>query len=186
MSIFVDIEKHFQGFTFKAKFEVQNEVISLLGASGCGKSMILKCIAGIVKPDKGKIILDDVTLFDSEKKINLSTQKRRVGLLFQNYALFPNMTVLQNIKAGSLRDKKKDDSEIERVIEKFGLSDLKSRFPHQLSGGQQQRVALARILVSAPNILMLDEPFSALDTHLRFTLEKELKKVIKDSYICIA
>ena len=180
MSIFVDIEKHFQGFTLKAKFEVQNEVISLLGASGCGKSMILKCIAGIVKPDKGKIILDDVTLFDSEKKINLSTQKRRVGLLFQNYALFPNMTVLQNIKAGSLRDKKKDDSEIERVIEKFGLSDLKSRFPHQLSGGQQQRVALARILVSAPNILMLDEPFSALDTHLRFTLEKELKKVIKD------
>ena len=158
MSIFVDIEKHFQDFTLKAKFEVQNEVISLLGASGCGKSMILKCIAGIVKPDKGKIILDDVTLFDSEK----------------------NMTVLQNIKAGSLRDKKKDDSEIERVIEKFGLSDLEKRFPHQLSGGQQQRVALARILVSAQNILMLDEPFSALDTHLRFTLEKELKKVIKD------
>ena len=181
MSIYVDIEKDFGSFRLKAKFEAGNETLALLGASGCGKSMTLRCIAGILTPDRGKIILDGVTLFDSEKKINLPPQKRHTGLMFQNYALFPNMTVLQNIKAGAKREKdsKIREDMIQSTLEQFDLKDLADRYPHQLSGGQQQRVALARILVSNPGILLLDEPFSALDSHLRFKLEQEVRRVIK-------
>ena len=181
MSIFVDIEKKLGNFTLKAKFQAGDETLALLGASGCGKSMTLRCIAGIEKPDRGKIILDGVTLFDSEKKVNLTPQQRHTGLMFQNYALFPNMTVLQNINSGAKREK---DSKIrkdmvESTLESFDLVDLADRYPHQLSGGQQQRVALARILVSSPNILLLDEPFSALDSHLRFKLEREVRETAK-------
>ncbi|MBR6519175.1 MAG: sulfate/molybdate ABC transporter ATP-binding protein [Oscillospiraceae bacterium] len=181
MSIIVDIEKDLGSFFLKVNFEAGNETLALLGASGCGKSMTLKCIAGIETPDRGKIIVDGVTLFDSEKKINLSPQKRRMGLMFQNYALFPNMTVLQNIRTGAKREKNsaKRESAVQDVMEKFGISDLAKRYPHQLSGGQQQRVALARILVSDPMVLLLDEPFSALDSHLRFRLEQELRSVIR-------
>ena len=181
MSVYVDIEKDFGSFCLKAKFEAGNETLALLGASGCGKSLSLKCIAGIEKPDRGKIIVDGVTLFDSEKRINLSPQKRRTGLMFQNYALFPNMTVLQNIQAGARRekDKSKRKLDVQTVMESFGLTDYAGHYPHQLSGGQQQRVALARILVSEPRILLLDEPFSALDSHLRFRLEQEVRQVIR-------
>lgn len=182
MSLYVDIEKNLGSFRLKTKFEADNETVALLGASGCGKSLTLKCIAGIEKPDKGRIIVDDVVLFDSEKKINLSPQQRRTGLMFQNYALFPNMTVLQNIRAGANReaDQKRRAAAVDAVMKNFGLAELANRLPHQLSGGQQQRVALARILVSAPRILLLDEPFSALDSHLRFRLEREVKQVIRD------
>ena len=181
MSIYVDIEKDFGSFVLKAAFEAGNETLSLLGPSGCGKSMTLRCIAGMEKPDRGKIIVDGVTLFDSEKKINLSPQQRRTGFLFQNYALFPNMTVVKNIQAGAKREKdpaKRADM-IRTVMERFDLEPLAHRLPHQLSGGQQQRVALARILVSSPRVLMLDEPFSALDSHLRFKLEQEVRQVIR-------
>ena len=182
MSLYVDIEKNLGSFHLKVKFEAGDETISLLGASGCGKSLTLKYIAGIEKPDRGKIIVDGVTLFDSEKKINLSPQERRTGLMFQNYALFPNMTVLQNIRAGAKREKdpQKRNDTVKSVMESFGLAELSNRYPHQLSGGQQQRVALARILVSSPRILLLDEPFSALDSHLRFKLEREVRHVIRD------
>lgn len=181
MSIFVDIEKTLGSFHLQARFEAENEVVALLGASGCGKSMTLKCIAGIEKPDRGRIVVNDTVLFDSEKRINLSVQERHVGLLFQNYALFPNMTVLQNIKAGAKREKnaQKREQLAAGIIENFGLKELLNHYPGQLSGGQQQRVALARILVSAPGILLLDEPFSALDSHLRFRLEQEVREVIR-------
>ncbi len=181
MALFVDIEKTLGSFHLKVAFEAENEVMALLGASGCGKSMTLRCIAGIVTPDRGKIILDGVTLFDSEKKINLPPQKRKVGLLFQNYALFPNMTVLENLRAGCRRnaDKSKSEQKIREIMEMFELTPLASHLPHQLSGGQQQRTALARILLSEPNILLLDEPFSALDAHLRFRLEREMAQVVK-------
>ena len=181
MSIYVDIEKDLGSFVLKAKFEAGNETLALLGPSGCGKSMTLRCIAGILTPDRGKIIVDGVTLFDSEKKINLSPQQRHTGFLFQNYALFPNMTVLKNIQAGAKREKdpaKRADM-IRTVMERFDLEPLADRYPHQLSGGQQQRVALARILVSSPRVLLLDEPFSALDSHLRFKLEQEVRQVIR-------
>ena len=181
MSLYVDIEKTLGSFHLKVKLEAADETLALLGASGCGKSMTLKCIAGVETPDRGRIIVDDVILFDSEKKINLSPQQRRTGLMFQNYALFPNMTVLQNIRAGARREKDKGKREeaVAAVMESFGLTSLASHYPHQLSGGQQQRVALARILVSNPRILMLDEPFSALDNHLRFRLEQEVRDVIR-------
>ena len=182
MSVFVDIEKDLGSFRLKVKLEAGDETLALLGASGCGKSMTLRCIAGIEKPDRGRIVVDDVVLFDSEKKINLTPQQRRTGLLFQNYALFPNMTVLENIHAGAKRerDSQKRRDMIQSIVENFDLTDLKDRYPHQLSGGQQQRVALARILVSSPRILLLDEPFSALDSHLRFRLEQEVRRVIRE------
>ena len=182
MSLYIDIEKKLGGFHLKVKFSAENETLALLGASGCGKSMTLKCIAGIEKPDRGVIVLDGRTLFDSEKKINLTPQERKTGFMFQNYALFPNMTVKQNIFAGASREKDKNlrSKKVTELMESFGLTELASHYPHQLSGGQQQRVSLARILVSGPQILLLDEPFSALDSHLRFRLEQEVKEVIKD------
>ena len=182
MSVYVDIEKRLGSFCLNVKFEAGNETLALLGASGCGKSMTLKCIAGIEVPDRGRIVVDDVVLFDSEKGINLTPQQRRTGFLFQNYALFPNMTVLQNIRSGASRepDRKKRDFAVTEIMESFGLQEMRNLYPHQLSGGQQQRTALARILVSAPEILLLDEPFSALDSHLRFRLEQEVRQVIRD------
>ena len=181
MSILVDVEKDLGNFKLDIKFESQNETLALLGASGCGKSMTLKCIAGIEKPDRGTIVVDGVTVFDSKKGINLSPQQRHVGIVFQNYALFPNMTVLKNIQAGAKRetDQAKRELAVRQVMERFGLTELSQHYPHQLSGGQQQRVALARVLVSAPKILLLDEPFSALDSHLRFQLEREVREVIR-------
>lgn len=181
MSVIVDIEKKLGDFELSVSFSAENEVIALLGASGCGKSMTLKCIAGIETPDRGRIVVDGKTLFDSEKKVDLSPQARHTGLLFQNYALFPNMTVLQNIKTGAKREKDaaKREKLTRDIIDSFGLSELVKRYPHQLSGGQQQRAALARILVSSPDILLLDEPFSALDSHLRFRLEQEVRQVMR-------
>lgn len=182
MSIFVDIEKTLGNFRLKVAFEAGNETLALLGASGSGKSMTLKCIAGIETPDKGRIVVDDVVLFDSEKHIDLTPQQRHTGLMFQNYALFPNMTVLQNIRAGANRepDKKKREAAVAAVMDSFGLMPLAGHLPSQLSGGQQQRTALARILVSNPRILLLDEPFSALDNHLRFRLEQEVRQTIAE------
>lgn len=181
MSLYVDIEKRLGNFDLKVKLEAGDEVLALLGASGCGKSMTLKCIAGIEKPDRGRIEVDGETLFDSEKHICLSPQKRRCGLMFQNYALFPNMNVRQNIYTGTIRTKEKTlrSSRTEQIMERFGLTEIADQLPSMISGGQQQRTALARILVSDPQILMLDEPFSALDSHLRFQMEQEVRSVIQ-------
>lgn len=182
MALYVDIEKKLGNFKLSMKFEAGDEVLALLGASGCGKSMTLKCIAGIEKPDRGRIVLDGVTLFDSEKHINLPPQKRQVGYLFQQYALFPNMTVEGNIRCG-LRGracgKKEREKLVSDMIRAMHLEGLEKKKPAQLSGGQQQRTALARILINAPELLLLDEPFSALDSHLRFQLEKEVSDVAK-------
>lgn len=181
MSLYAEIEKRLGDFHLSVSLRAEDEVLALLGASGCGKSMTLKCIAGIEKPDRGRIVVDDVVLFDSEKRIDLSPQQRWTGLMFQSYALFPNMTVLQNIRAGARREKDKAGRErqVREIMELFGLTELAGHLPSQLSGGQQQRTALARILVSGPNILLLDEPFSALDSHLRFQLEQEVRQVIR-------
>ena len=181
MALTVNIEKRFKGFSLRAAFEAGDETLALLGASGCGKSMTLRCIAGVEKPDRGRIVLDGETLFDSEKHINVSPQERRVGLMYQHYALFPQMTVLKNVICGTRRDMKGREREkaARTALEAFGIADLQDRLPSQLSGGQQQRVALARMMVGHPRLLMLDEPFSALDSHLRFRMEQETRQVIR-------
>lgn len=177
MALLVDMEKKLRDFTLKVSFRAEREVLALLGASGCGKSMTLKCIAGIEKPDKGRIELDGTVLYDSAGHVNLPPQQRKVGYLFQQYALFPNMTVAQNIRCG-VRDKQRAARVLPEIISAMHLEGLEEAHPNRLSGGQQQRVALARILVNEPQLLLLDEPFSALDSQLRFQLEEELRRTI--------
>ncbi len=176
MSISVQIEKKLGDFTLNVAFEAGNEVLALLGASGCGKSLTLRCISGIERPDRGRIVVDGQTLFDSERRIDLPPQKRQVGLLFQNYALFPTMTVAQNIAAALPR---RERGQVADWLRRFRLEDQAHLLPAQLSGGQQQRTALARMLITRPRLLMLDEPFSALDTHLRQELEQEVQEVTR-------
>ena len=181
MSLYVDIEKDLGSFKLKVKFEQEDGIVGLLGQSGCGKSMTLRCIAGIVKPDKGKIISNGKVFFDSEKKINLTPQQRNIGFLFQNYALFPHMSVKQNIQLGIEKLSKEEKDEItKKYLKKFRLEGFEDRYPWQLSGGQQQRIALARALCLNPDILILDETFSALDYHLRSNMENELCEILKD------
>lgn len=179
MSLVVDIEKRIGNFTLKAHFHDEDHILGLLGASGCGKTMTLKCIAGIMKPDKGKIILNDRVLFDSDKKINLKPQERHVGYLFQNYALFPNMTIHENLAMAYHGPKEECQQQIENLLDSFYIRSLENHYPHQCSGGQQQRAALARMLISDPEILLLDEPFSALDEYLKWQCEQELMKLFK-------
>ena len=181
MSLTVSVKKDLGGFVLDAALEAENGVTCLLGASGCGKSMTLKCIAGIEKPDEGHIELDGRVLFDSEKGINLPPQKRNVGYLFQNYALFPNMNVRQNILCGLHRepDRFVRERKLREMLALMQLEGLEKHRPAQLSGGPQQRVALARILVSEPRLLLLDEPFSALDGHLRDSLKIELRDLLR-------
>ena len=182
MSLLVDIQKQLGAFTLNISLETDGGIVGLLGASGCGKSMTLKCIAGIEKPDSGHIELDGTVLFDGKSGINLSPQERRVGYLFQNYALFPNMTVRQNILCGLHREKNRAvrEEKLQRMLQLLQLEGLEQHRPHQLSGGQAQRTALARIMVNEPRLLMLDEPFSALDSHLRDKLQLELRRLLAD------
>ncbi len=181
MSLVVDIEKKLGGFTLHSRFETGSGTMALLGASGCGKSVTLKCIAGIMTPDRGHIVLDGETLFDSEKRVDLPPQQRRVGYLFQQYALFPNMTVAQNILCGVRTGTKEERRRcVAEHLRRFRLEGLERKYPAQLSGGQQQRVALARILASEPRAILLDEPFSALDSFLKWNLELELSDLLAD------
>ncbi len=183
MTALVKFRKKFGSFSLSVDFEAGDEVLALLGGSGCGKSMTLKCIAGIVTPDEGRIVVDGVTFFDSERRINLRPQQRRCGLLFQNYALFPNMTAKQNIMTVLERGSGKCANSEERyreIAEKFFITGLDEHYPSQLSGGQKQRVALARIMASDPAIIMLDEPLSARDSYLRWQLELNLSRTLSD------
>jgi molybdate ABC transporter permease protein len=174
--LFVDIQKQLQSFALNVSFSADEQPLGLLGASGSGKSMTLRCIAGIETPTKGRIVLNGRVLFDLERGINIPSRDRKIGFLFQNYALFPHLTVAQNIAFGlpkgtsSLAIKQ----QVEAQLTAMQLQGLGKRYPHQLSGGQQQRVALARALASQPEVLLLDEPFSALDTYLRSQLEQQL------------
>lgn len=177
MSLEVYIKKKLKGFNLDVEFNTSKEFLGILGSSGSGKSMTLRCIAGIDKPDSGKIVLNGRILFDSEKNINIKPQDRNIGYLFQNYALFPNMTVEENIKCGFSKNKKGKD--IANLLELCHLNGMEKRYPNQLSGGQQQRTALARILASNPEVLLLDEPFSALDTYLKEEIQMDLLELLK-------
>ncbi|MFN6500619.1 MAG: molybdate ABC transporter permease subunit [Nostoc sp. DedQUE01] len=180
--LFVEIEKILPSFHLKVAFTSNEQPLGLLGGSGAGKSMILRSLAGIETPTRGRIVLNGRVLFDSEKGINVPSRDRRIGFLVQNYALFPHISVAQNIafglpkglSAGSIR------VQVEELLLNMHLQGLGDRYPHQLSGGQQQRVALARALASQPEALLLDEPFSALDTHLRSQLEQQMTETLAD------
>lgn len=174
MPLYVDIEKSYGDFKLKVCFETDKELFAILGASGCGKSLTLKCIAGIEKPDRGVIKLNKKILYDSVKGINLPARKRKIGYLFQNYALFPHMTVMQNIMCGA-----KDKAKAEEFVCRFFLEGKEKLYPHQLSGGQMQRVALARMLSGNPEYMLFDEPFSALDNYLKAQLEREVLYVME-------
>lgn len=178
----VDIEKRLRGFTLGVSFSLERpeEIMALLGPSGCGKSMTLKCIAGVERPDAGRIVLGGRTLFDSEAKVDLPPQRRHVGYLFQSYALFPTMTVEQNVLSGAFGATREERlARARREMAAMRLDGLERHRPRELSGGQQQRCAMARILASDPELILLDEPFSALDGYLRWQLELELADVLR-------
>lgn len=181
MKLVVDIHKRLGDFQLDSKFDTEDLITGFLGASGCGKSMTLKCIAGIETPDSGYIEFDNKVLFDSEKKINIKPKDRKIGYLFQNYALFPTMTVKKNILCGLRQEKNKEEREkkYNSIIELLHLEGLENHRPNQLSGGQAQRTALARMLVNSPELLLFDEPFSALDSFLRKNIQTELMDLLQ-------
>ena len=176
----VEIKKQYGKFRLDIAFKSEKRRIGILGASGCGKSLTLKSIAGIERPEEGRIVIDGETLFDAEKKIFLKPQKRKVGYLFQNYALFPNMTVEQNIGIGFTGNKEEKKKMTARLLHHFQLDGLEKLYPAKLSGGQQQRTALARIMAYEPDVILLDEPFSALDAYLRERMLTELMEMLSD------
>src|SRR3984893_2993309 len=180
MPLEVAIEKQVSGFRLAVEFTADGAPLGLLGPSGSGKTMTLRAIAGLEKPDRGRIVLHGRVLFDSEREIDMPARERRIGLLFQNYALFPHLTVAENIAFGLRRVSRPERTR--RVAEQLAathLINLASRYPASLSGGEQQRVALARALPGEPAALLLDEPFSALDTHLRGALERQLRETLE-------
>lgn len=187
MAVSIDIQKKFRGFELRVKLESGSGAMGILGASGSGKSMTLRCIAGIERPDTGRIIVNGKTMFDSERSINLKPQERRIGYLFQNYALFPTMTVEENIGCGfrGRRDSVCGGREERAVkvgdfIRRYQLQGLEKHYPSQLSGGQQQRVALARMMIGEPEMILLDEPFSALDGYLKDVMQRDMQDFLKD------
>lgn len=183
MQLEINISKKLKEFTLQAELALQDGVLGLMGSSGSGKSMLLKCLAGIETPDSGRIVLNGRVLFDSAAKINLPPQQRRVGYLFQSYALFPNMSVADNIicgpRAKGLRQEQ-SQAVVQAMVSKFQLQGLEARYPRQLSGGQKQRAALARLLAVEPEVILLDEPFSALDTQLKDRLQKQLQQLLAE------
>lgn len=178
-SLSVEIKKPLAVFELDVTLQAGSQPLGLLGASGSGKSMTLRCIAGLETPAQGSIILNGRVLFDAQKGVNLPSQQRRVGLVFQNYALFPHMTVAENITFGLQQvSRLEQQRRLAEQVVAMQLQGLENCYPQQLSGGQQQRVALARALVVEPDILLLDEPFSALDTHLRHQVERQLRDTL--------
>jgi molybdate transport system permease protein len=179
MSLEVAIEKQFSGFRLSVEFTADGAPLGLLGPSGSGKTMVLRAIAGLEAPDRGRIALGGRVLFDSEKGIDIPPRERRVGFLFQNYALFPHLTVGENISFGlKNRSNGERGQRVDELLTALHLGGLAGRYPATLSGGEQQRVALARALAIEPAALLLDEPFSALDTHLRGALERQLRETL--------
>ncbi len=176
------VKRALPGFELSVDVSVNAEILSVLGPSGSGKTMTLKCIAGLIRPDEGYIELNGRVLFDSERHINLPARQRRIGFVFQDYALFPHLTVESNIAYGIPHLPKSEISRrVSKSLEMMHIQGLGKRYPRQLSSGQQQRVALARAMANEPEVLLLDEPFSALDTPRREWLELELL-ALQDTY----
>lgn len=176
--LIVDVQKRLPHFSLRVQLKAGDRPLGILGASGSGKSMTLRCIAGLETPSEGTILLNSRTLFDSAQGINLPCRDRRIGFVFQNYALFPHMRVARNIGFGLQHlEKTERRKQVDKYLELLQLQEVAQHYPHQLSGGQQQRVALARALAIEPEVLLLDEPLSALDSYLRSQIEQLLAKV---------
>jgi molybdate transport system permease protein len=177
MALEIHVEKKLIDFVLDVSFRAEAEPLSILGASGAGKTMLLRCIAGLERPDRGRVTLNDRVFFDSESRVNIPARQRRVGMLFQNYALFPHRTVAENIGFGLERSPRdQQPARVADLVQRTHLAGLEDRYPRELSGGEQQRVALARALAIEPEALLLDEPLSALDTHLRSQIEIQLQE----------
>jgi len=172
------IVKRFDGFTLDVAFAAEAPVVALLGPSGSGKTLTLRAVAGALRPDAGRIVLDGEVLFDSERGIDLPPQRRGVGYVPQEYALFPHLDVAGNVSFG-LRGVNAADAgrQVAAMLEAVGLEGLERRRPRELSGGQRQRVALARALILRPRILLLDEPFAALDATVRTSVREQLREL---------
>jgi len=175
----VEIVKRVPGFTLDVSWRAEKAVVGLFGPSGAGKTLTLQCLAGLVRPDAGRIVVGDRVFFDAAASVDLTPQARRIGYVFQGYALFPHLTVEENIAFG-LRDRPRAArlGRSAEVLARLGLGGLERRYPRELSGGQRQRVALGRALAIDPALLLLDEPLSALDAPLRRTLRDELRETL--------
>lgn len=179
----IDVHKKLRAFDSEMNFHIQcqikkGELVTLYGESGAGKTSTLRILAGLLKPDKGEITINEVSWIDTKNKIFLAPQKRNIGYVFQDYALFPNMSVLQNLEFASGKGQNK--KVIAELIEMMELGDLQNRKPQTLSGGQQQRVALSRALVRKPDVLLLDEPLAALDYKIRLKLQDYITRIHKE------
>lgn len=179
MPLEAEIRKKLREFSLEVSFASGDEPLAVLGPSGAGKTMLLRVIAGLEKPEAGRVLLNNRLMFSAEQRVHVPARERRVGMLFQNYALFPHRTVAENIAYG-LHDLSVTEQEkrIAAVARQVHISGLERQFPRELSGGEQQRVALARALAIEPQALLLDEALSALDTHLRNQLEQQLEETL--------
>ncbi len=174
LMLFVDLEKNLELFQLKIKFEIEDEILGIQGPSGSGKTTILNLISGLMKSQFSEIVVDDLMIESTEKCIYLPTRERNIGYMFQDYALFPHYNVKDNIKFGM-----KDSALYSDLIKMLKLEKLLNRYPSEISGGEKQRVALARTLVTSPKVLLMDEPFSALDLDLRRDLYDNFRELIK-------
>jgi molybdate transport system permease protein len=175
----IHVEKALDNFSLRVAFRTGRGAVGLLGASGAGKSITLRMIAGIVAPDRGRIVLSDRVLYDSASGLNLSSARRRIGVVFQDYALFPNMTVAGNVGFGLIALAERErQARVQRQLELMHIAELAGRYPKEISGGQRQRVAIARCMAIEPDALLLDEPFAALDPHLRRQMEEQLRETL--------
>lgn len=171
----IELYKRLPSFDLELKLDVAPGITALFGPSGAGKSMTLACIAGLARPDAGRIALNGFTFYDSKAGINVPPQQRRIGYVMQDYLLFPHLTVGENVGFGLHRlPRRERNARVAAMLERMGLVGYADRRPQELSGGQQQRVALARALVTEPHVLLLDEPFSALDAPTRAALRRDL------------
>ncbi len=177
----VRLVKRLPGFTLDVEWTAGEGVAALFGPSGAGKTLTLQCLSGLLEPDAGRVVVDDRVLFDAETGVDLPPQRRQIGYVFQGYALFPHLSVSDNIGFG-LRDRPRAEARGREadVIARMGLEGFEARRPHELSGGQRQRVALGRALAPDPALLLLDEPLSALDATLRQSLRDDLRRILAE------